>query len=64
MKSNHIGCIVLLTILICPPFISCGKKSNPIIENPPQKRSGFYTQGSRLMRGSCEWELRGTNKMS
>lgn len=64
MKSNYIGCIVRLAILICPLFISCGKKSNPIIENPPEESSGFYTQGSRLMRGNCEWELRGANKMS
>jgi mannan endo-1,4-beta-mannosidase len=54
--------IISLAFLILPQA-GCRKKSNPASQTPSGE-TGFHTSGSRLMRDSCEWELRGTNKMS
>jgi hypothetical protein len=55
-----------LFIISCLIFIrpACSKKSNPVIHPSTETRTGYYTDGARLMKGSCEWEFRGTDKMS
>jgi hypothetical protein len=67
IKPEHITRpnITLLVILIVLGFqnSSCSrKKENGEIIFPNNK--GFYTDGSKLMKNDCEWELRGTDKMS
>jgi hypothetical protein len=55
--------VILFALLLITP--SCGKKNNPVSEQPPVDQSlEYYTAGSKLMKGDCEWELRGTDKMS
>ena len=54
---------LLLSVLIII-FVSCKEDSNPVKETPPAYEPLYYTDGSRLMKGDCEWEFRGSNKMS
>ncbi len=56
--------LFLLTSLLCIAVLSCSKKSNPVDETPPEKLSGIYTEGSKIIKSGCEWEFRGTDKMS
>jgi mannan endo-1,4-beta-mannosidase len=53
--------IPFLLVFLIP---GCRKKSNPVILPSEQTRTGYYTDGSKLMKNSCEWEFRGTDKMS
>ncbi|HPG38547.1 MAG TPA: cellulase family glycosylhydrolase [bacterium] len=54
--------IIAFLVLLLP---HCGKDSNPVAKTPVEKeQTGYYTSGSKLMKDSCEWELRGTDKMS
>jgi mannan endo-1,4-beta-mannosidase len=44
--------------------VQCCKKSSPTADPGDQVQTGYYTIGAKLMYDECEWEFRGTNKMS
>lgn len=52
--------------VICLTFIlsGCRRKSGPITGPSSETGTGYHTEGSKLMKDSCEWEFRGTDKMS
>ncbi|MDZ7317182.1 MAG: glycoside hydrolase family 5 protein [candidate division KSB1 bacterium] len=46
-------------------IVGCGRENKPAVaptEEAP--RPLFRTEGTRLLKNECEWEFRGTNKMS
>lgn len=55
---------VVLTLLFLTT-VNCSKKTNPVSDQPPVDQSlEYYTTGAKLMKDDCEWEFRGTDKMS
>jgi mannan endo-1,4-beta-mannosidase len=63
-KMARLRIIYLILLLGLFVFTHCGKKSNPAGDTGDQTKTGYYTTGAKLMYNSCEWEFRGTNKMS
>jgi mannan endo-1,4-beta-mannosidase len=61
IKMKHYYWVWLLCLIV---VIQCCKKSSPTGDTGDQAKTGYYTTGAKLMYNSCEWELRGTNKMS
>jgi mannan endo-1,4-beta-mannosidase len=55
---------ILLLLLFAIVLSACKDKSGPGEEIPDVDTSGYHTQGSALMKKNCEWEFRGTDKMS
>jgi mannan endo-1,4-beta-mannosidase len=45
-------------------LVSCDDDSVSEQNNLPFDSTGYYTLGSKLMKDNCEWEFRGTDKMS
>ncbi|MGD0583619.1 MAG: cellulase family glycosylhydrolase [Bacteroidales bacterium] len=60
--NPRITLLVSLIVLVLQSVSCSKKKENGEIIFPNNK--GFYTDGSKLMKNGCEWELRGTDKMS
>ncbi len=60
-KGKPSAVVFFLLLFILP---GCQKKSNPVMTPSTETRTGYYTDGPRLMKNSCEWEFRGTDKMS
>jgi hypothetical protein len=59
--KNYLSLALLLSFLCCN---QCSKKSSPTADPGDQLQTGYYTIGAKLMADDCEWEFRGTNKMS
>jgi len=55
----------IIAIIFCTLMVSsCTDKSEPEDKKNIQDSAGYYTVGSALMKNNCEWEFRGTDKMS
>jgi mannan endo-1,4-beta-mannosidase len=59
MIKSIVCCLCVCSFI----FMCCSKKVKPA-PTAPDKKTGYYTQGSHLMKDECEWEMRGTDKMS
>jgi mannan endo-1,4-beta-mannosidase len=57
-------CFCLGMALCLLELYQCSKKSSPTEDTGDQTQTGYYTLGAKLMYDDCEWEFRGTNKMS
>jgi mannan endo-1,4-beta-mannosidase len=56
--------IKILVFLLTGLFLQCCSKSKDTDNGNNPNNHGYYTEGSKLMKNGCEWEFRGTDKMS